>query len=101
MEAPPGRGRLSQSGRDTHASGHSDGVQRVNTRETRAVPGAGLKTLLLMSVMLFTFAAPIAAARRRDPVRAVRSLFVFFAVFCLLYTLYVSFVHTAFVPQRW
>lgn len=59
-----------------------------------------MKSLLLMSVVLVTLAAPIAAARRRDAVRAARQLFVSFALFCVAYALYVSFIHSAFVPQR-
>ena len=54
-----------------------------------------------MSILIVTLAAPILAARQRDPVQATKNLILFFAGFCVLYVLYVGFVHTnLFVPQR-
>jgi hypothetical protein len=52
-------------------------------------------------VVLVTLAAPLAAARQRNAIGAARWLFVSFTVFCFVYALYVAFIHTAFVPQRW
>lgn len=63
--------------------------------------GNGMKSLLLMSVVLVTLLAPLAAARRRNAVAAARWLFFFFVGFSFCYALYVGFVHTLFVPQRW
>jgi hypothetical protein len=54
-----------------------------------------------MSIILVTLGAPLMAARRPDPARAARGLFVFFAVFCVAYALYVSFLHPTSVPHRW
>ncbi len=59
-----------------------------------------MKSLLLLSVVLVTLLAPLAAARQRDGVRAARRLFLWFGLFSFVYALYVSFVHTLFVPQR-
>ncbi len=60
-----------------------------------------MKTVMLLSLLLMTFAVPLLAARDRRPVRALRGMALYFAVFITLYYLYVAFIHTRFfVPQR-
>jgi hypothetical protein len=60
-----------------------------------------MKTILLLSLLIGTFAVPPLAARSAQPVRALKSLALFFLVFTVAYTLYVAFVHTTYyVPHR-
>jgi len=60
-----------------------------------------VKTLLLMSVIWMTFALPAVASRSRDPVRGLRRMVVWFAVFCVAYYLYVAYGHPKiFVPHE-
>jgi hypothetical protein len=60
-----------------------------------------MKSLLLMSLVFATFVVPALAARDREPVRALKGMALFFAVFVLLYCAYVAFGHPKlFVPHR-
>jgi hypothetical protein len=59
-----------------------------------------MKSLLLMSVIIVTIVAPLLAARDPDAVRGARRLFVSFTMFCVVYALYVTYVHPLFVPTR-
>lgn len=53
-----------------------------------------MKTLLLMSIIWMSFALPALAARKQDPVRAVRQMAVAFVFFVALYWMWVAFGHT-------
>lgn len=58
-----------------------------------------MKSLLLMSLIVFTFVASGMAARDPRPVRGLRRLIVAFVIFVCIYYFYVSRVNTElFVP---
>jgi hypothetical protein len=60
-----------------------------------------MKSLLLMSVLLVTFALPTFAARDADAGRGFRKLAIGFGLFVVLYYFYIGYGHTRFfVPVR-
>jgi len=60
-----------------------------------------MKSLLLGSILLVTFFAPVLAARDRHAMRGLRRMLLFLAVFYVAYVLHVAYVHTSlFLPQR-
>lgn len=60
-----------------------------------------MKSALLLSILFMTFALPVVAARDPRGGRGLRKMILGFAVFVLLYYLWVAYGHTRFfVPRR-